>query len=229
MKKNSVLLRVGVAAMVLTLATTSLMSGTLAKYTSEGTGVAEAIVAKWDPQMSIGGKNISTTSATFNLTETQVSGKDNKLVASNRIAPGMSGSIPIEIDPNGMEVDYQYTMYISYKLPSGADMSVIPTNLVFKVGDTAGAGTAIVPGPEETPAVLAQANTPIKASTGKVTKYLNWEWAYETGSGSSQIADQDITDTGAGNAAASAASSDLAKVQYTVEIVITQADGTVAS
>lgn len=237
MKKNSILLRVGVAAMVLTLATTSLMSGTLAKYTTAGTGVAEAIVAKFDPQLFVGKEDTAhnvtgktgTQSFTFKLSETQLDGKVNSNVASERIAPGMSGSIPIIIDPNGMETDYTYIMHISYKLPDGADSNVVPTNLTFKVGDTANTGTATAPGSASAPAVLAQSTTALKASAGKVTKYLSWEWPYESGSNSSQIPDEDIDDMAAGAAAAKATSVDLATVQFVIDITVTQYDGTPAA
>ncbi len=240
MKKNSILLRVGVAAMVLTLATTSLMSGTLAKYTTAGTGVAEAIVAKFDPQLFVGKEDpahnvtgkTGTQSFTFKLSETQLDGKVNSNVASERIAPGMSGSIPIIIDPNGMETDYSYIMHISFKLPDGnSDSNLVPTNLTFKVGGNPGAGSSVVAGPANNPSVLDQATGPLKSSDGKVTKYLSWEWPYETTPSNGTVSDGDADDMAAGAAAAAekVTSVDLATVQFVIDITVTQYDGTLAA
>lgn len=68
--KKSIIARVGIMAVALTVATTSLMSGTLAKYTTSGTGTAEAIVATWGAdRMQIDGTSVLNKTAMIFLTD----------------------------------------------------------------------------------------------------------------------------------------------------------------
>lgn len=67
MKKN-VMMRVASVMMVLVLMTSSVISGTFAKYVTEATGSDAARVAKWGVQLRVGGGSFSDTYATDDAT-----------------------------------------------------------------------------------------------------------------------------------------------------------------
>lgn len=222
MKKNGLLLRIGVAAMVLTLASTSLMSGTLAKYFSESTGTAAAIIAKWNPQAKINNQIASEWTVNLAATQTNVPGaSSNSQVASDRIAPGMKGAFPIEVSSNGSEVAIDYKIEAS--IPNYKP-SLITDNLIFKVYDdtnySEGGGTPV--SLSKAPAELESGTIPVSGS-GKVTKYVYWEWPYETTSGGVSTNDQEDTDAGKDAATASNAEGQTQNISIT--ITMTQKDG----
>lgn len=226
MKKNGLLLRIGVAAMVLTLASTSLMSGTLAKYFSESTGTAAAIIAKWNPQAKINDQIANEWTVNLASTQTRATpGSSNSQVASNRIAPGMKGAFPIEVSSNGSEVAIDYKVEIS--IPDGYKPSLLTDNVVFKVYDepnySEGGGKTI--SVNARPTELCSGTLGVSGSE-KVTKYVYWEWPYETTSGG--VSDNDEEDTNAGKEAASATSEGEQTQNIAVTITMTQKDGTVS-
>lgn len=92
--------RIGALALALTLITTCLMGGTLAKYTSTVEGKGTATAAKWKVVFKANDE-AQTKAFTFDLTDAGVN-KNN--VVSGKVAPGSTGSIPIEIDAAGSEV-----------------------------------------------------------------------------------------------------------------------------
>lgn len=110
MKKKSILGRVGIVAAALTLATTSMMSGTLARYAMSKSVAAEAIIAKWAPTIKNGDTVINETNATIDLVDTiDVGGSTAKVdnigkAGQDRIAPGTKGSTTIKVDVTGAEV-----------------------------------------------------------------------------------------------------------------------------
>ena len=101
MKKRFNFGRLGALALALTLITTCLTGGTLAKYTSSTVGTGTATVAKWAVVLKANGTNQTSETFTFDLTDTGIN-KSN--VVDKKIAPGSTGSIPIEIDAAGSEV-----------------------------------------------------------------------------------------------------------------------------
>ncbi|MBC8571217.1 hypothetical protein [Zongyangia hominis] len=107
--KKSILGRLGLLAFALCLVTTCLLSGTLARYTTEITGTGTANVAKWAIALNQGG-TAQTTDYTFNLKDTK---ETNALVNDGTIAPGDKGKIDIEIDGTGSEVAYQYSIALN--------------------------------------------------------------------------------------------------------------------
>lgn len=223
MKKNGLLLRIGVAAMVLTLASTSLMSGTLAKYFSESSGTAAAIIAKWNPQAKINSQNAS--EWTVNLASTQTGVPEasaNSQVASNRIAPGMKGAFPIEVSSNGSEVAIDYKIEAS--IPEGYKPSLLTDNLIFKVySDTnfsEGGGKAF--SLSQSPSELDSGTIPVTGG-GTVKKYVYWEWPYETTSGG--VSNNDQEDTDAGKDAATASNPEGQTQNIKITITMTQKDG----
>ena len=101
MKKRFNFGRLGALALALTLITTCLTGGTLAKYTSSTVGTGTATVAKWAGVLKDNGTNQTREQSTFDLIAT---GLHKSNVVDKKIAPGSTGSIPIEIDAAGSEV-----------------------------------------------------------------------------------------------------------------------------
>lgn len=102
MKKN-IIAKIGAAAVVLTMVTTSLVGGTFAKYTSTVSGDVKASVAKWAVDFTKTG-GFSTEEKTVYL----VNLNDNANTANDKIAPGSFGQIDLTIDGSATEVDYTY-------------------------------------------------------------------------------------------------------------------------
>lgn len=222
MKKNGILLRIGVAAMVLTLASTSLMSGTLAKYFSESTGTAAAIIAKWSPQAKIGEQLAQNWAV--NLADTQegvTSDASNTKVASGCLAPGMKGAFPVEVSANKSEVAIDYKVEVSV---SDVKNGLIQ-NIKFKVYDnpvySEGGGKEV---PLSGQAQELFSGTLSTTGSEIVKKYVYWEWPYETAGDTSA---NNSADTNAGKIAASASSEADRTQNINITITMTQADGTV--
>lgn len=223
MKKNGILLRVGVAAMVLTLASTSLMSGTLAKYFSKSTGTATAIIAKWDPQAKINDQVAEGWSV--NLADTQTNatpGSTNSQVASGRLAPGMKGAFPVEVSANKSEVAIDYKVEVS--APDVKNGLI--KNIKFKVYDnpvySEGGGKEVTLSGEAQELCSGTLST---TGSESVKKYVYWEWPYETAGDSSA---NNSADTNAGKIAASASDVSGQTQNINITITMTQKDGTVS-
>lgn len=98
--------RLGAAAVALTLITTAMMSGTLAKYTSSFNGTVEAISAKWE--FKANDKTSWDANTTLALGTTTTKGIDG-----NRIAPGSTGEFDITVNNTGSEVRAEYVIEIA--------------------------------------------------------------------------------------------------------------------
>lgn len=163
MKKKAIG-RLGVLALALTLISTCLMGGTLAKYTADVTGSGSATVAKWSFKA-----NEQTTSFTdINLANTAYTN-----VAKEKIAPGTQGSFDIKIDASGSEVAVDYTIKLS-------EFKNRPTNLKFYSDEACTEANEIkdfanYKGLDGTIA--------FNAADKAVTKTVYWKWDYETNSG----------------------------------------------
>ncbi|WP_320920565.1 hypothetical protein [Eisenbergiella porci] len=124
MKKNHAA-RLGALALALTLVSTCLMGGTLAKYTTTVTGTATAMVAKWSFDAKNDGKSISTASYSIDLGKTtNRTVYDATDVKEDVIAPGTEGSFSIIVDATDSDVGLAYTIKFS-------NAQNIPTNLSF--------------------------------------------------------------------------------------------------
>ena len=104
--KKSIFGKIGAAAVVLTLVTSSLVGGTFAKYTSEVTGAAKATVAKWSVEFDDAEKSLSQ-SKDIVLTNENTT---NAPTATGTIAPGSQGKVQIEVDGSQSQVGYSYTI-----------------------------------------------------------------------------------------------------------------------
>ena len=167
MKKNKTM-RLAAILLVCVLLTTSVISGTFAKYTSQASAYDTARVAKWDIQLN--GESIAENKFKFDLFDT-VNGagagdetgndlhvKDGTDVAI--IAPGTSGSFAIELQ-NKSEVTAAYTIDYTVFNPAG-----IPVK--FSVDGTTWGDLADV----TDPVVLAM-------DASATTVNVQWKWDFD--------------------------------------------------
>lgn len=153
MKRTSLFSRLGAFALGMTLLTTCLLGGTLAKYATEVAGHAKGTAAAWSFTANAGEE-----STPLNLASTTYTN-----VADGKIAPGTSGSFNIVLDGSGSEVGIDYTIQI---VPAGG--SNIPANLTL----TDENGDALT---DNTIAGAIDYST--EADAMKKTVVVNWAWA----------------------------------------------------
>lgn len=205
-KKHNVVGALGKTAVALTLISTCLVGGTLAKYTSEVTGTGTAVTAKWS--FKAGSTDGAETFTTFTLGDTT-----DGVVAKDRIAPGSSGTIPVFYDLTGTEVKTQLKVYIKVD-----DASKLPTN--FKI--TQGAVTKTKADFTNdtyieffTKDITVDSSThTLKAADAKGTANIDWVWALETGGTADEKKAGNANDTTDGKAAGTA--------NFTVKVEATQ-------
>ena len=186
MKKNK-MMRLASILLVCVLLTTSVISGTFAKYTSTTNISDTARVAKW---------GWGDTKITLDLFDQKYAGTDGDTVQSrdddNVIAPGTSKSAPIvwtaaaSFQP---EVDYKLTFAVNAKKLSADLEAKLDWTLKFEDGAeqtfaTFGALQQAVAGQE----VKGEA----AAATPTVNVVIGWVWAFDG---------DDTSDTELGNAA----------------------------
>lgn len=207
MKKKSIMVRLGVVAMALTMITTSLSSGTLAKYTEQVSAETQIKIARWDAGAYVetsGGKDylVSTASGSSatNLGTLLKASKSKKYdgVANGRLAPGMQGDFTINVQGNktGLtsDVDIEYKVYVD------AENYNMPTNLKFSSGGES-YNLAVDPSTTSDPKYTAELGYCIKSgtiaanSTGADAVKVEWKWLYEQ-SGGVVAGDEDDLEAG---------------------------------
>lgn len=102
--RKSIFAKIGAAAVVLTLVTSSLVGGTFAKYTSSTAGTAKATVAKW----AVAFKDSKDAALVKDFSLDLVNTNDDAKTTENMIAPGSKGQIVLSIDGTGSQVGYSY-------------------------------------------------------------------------------------------------------------------------
>ncbi len=110
--------------------------GTFAIYRSTSSGTTTATTAQW--AVKVNGTNMETGSFTFGASD--ITWTTNTSKVSGKIAPGSTGTITLEIDATGLEVDVDYTAAIESVKIDGTTVS----NSAFTVTPattTDGAGT----------------------------------------------------------------------------------------
>ncbi len=192
MKRKSQASRLGVLALALTLVTTCLTGGTMAKYVTEVTGNAKATVAAW----SFNADGIGTKDTPIDLgsttNRTSYSADD---IMEGVIAPGTSGSFNIIIDGSGSEVGVDYKLNIA-----AADKTTLPDDLTFTTNDS-GRDAPYSLGSDITNTIKYAADS----NSMKKTITVKWTWAFgendSKDSNDNTYADKDwtlnITATGA--------------------------------
>lgn len=172
MKKNHAA-RLGALALALTLVSTCLMGGTLAKYTTTVTGTATATVAKW----SFKANGETATIANLSLTPTKYNN-----VTDNKIAPGTSGFFEIKAK-NDSEVGASYTIEFT--------ASNVPKNVSFYQSTNGSLKGDKIEEADGKYTVVSDKSIAIGAP--EESTFVMWEWPY----GDSKEADQETIATGA--------------------------------
>lgn len=222
MKKNK-MMRAASALMVATLLTTSVISGTFAKYTTDSTGTDSARIAKW----GIG----APASLNFELFATNAfeEGKVSSSDGTKVLAPGTEKEQTINlftITGSAPEVKYSYTVKLAVNPESSTTIAKLDSLTGFK-------WTLTAPGKTKTEydtfselqsavnelseSNIAPNSLPTGYTTGNNTMTIGWEWDFDdSGAGTN-----DTADTVAGNAAAAGS---LDTFKLTLTITATQID-----
>lgn len=205
-RKHNVVGALGKTAVALTLISTCLVGGTLAKYTSEVTGTGTSVTARW--AFKAGSSEGATSLTTFTLGET-VDG----MVAKGKIAPGSTGTIPVYYDLTGTEVKTQLKVYVKI-----ADVSKLPTNFKMTQGSVTKTKTDFTNDVfveiYNTTLNVDNATHTLPAATAKGNANITWQWPFETGSDATSKKTGDSADTTDGAAANT--------VNFTVKVEATQ-------
>lgn len=174
MKKRSNVARLGVLVLALTLITTCLVGGTLARYVTEVDGSAKAVVAKWAFDAKNSNKTIATESFVIDLGDTtNRSAYPTTDIKEGVIAPGTTGSFDIVLDGTGSEVGIDYTV----KLAAKAGSPAMPDDMVFSFAPITDSnkGVKLASLTDETGTIdyTAAANGMQKTIT------VYWSWAFD--------------------------------------------------
>lgn len=227
MKKN-IMMRTASGLLIAVLLTTSIISGTLAKYTTSGSSTDTARVAKFGVEITAN----SGTGAFSKTYASDTSGFSGVTVAAseNVVAPGTSGSLvgmSISGTPEvAVRVDYAIdttatkfenwsvtgnTFYCPIVVTVGAT-NISGLNYTSSAEFVAAINNAVAAYSAQYPAgtVLSTINTSAPS--------ISWAWAYEGGTGSAQT---DALDTELGD---NAASGTPATINIVMNVTVTQID-----
>ena len=159
--------------MLLAIAVSFFGGQTFSKYVTEVKGAGTANVASWSFKVNENEEQIQNITLASTI--------DNETLIDNKIAPGTEGGFDIKIDGTGSDVG------IDYKIAFSNEQNK-PTNLVFTYeGQTYNSILEIAEAANGT--INADDENKVK------TVHIDWEWAYETGANSTDIAANDIIDT----------------------------------
>lgn len=167
MKKKNRVLRIGLLALVLTLVTASLVSGTFAKYVTTVNGTGTVTVAKWNVAVN---NDASTESndyeSSFNILNTATTN-----VTAGKVAPGTNGSFNLQYNTNGSEVAHKVKINLTaISLASDLPQLVLYKDSAFKTPIAlSNTGTDIV-----STDTIAEGGT-----TSPVTVTVYWRWEFE--------------------------------------------------
>lgn len=227
MKKN-VMMRVAALLLVCVLATTCGISGTFAKYVTEGTGTDTARVAKWGVEISANFGNLFT--QTYATGETW-RGDDNVSVNAtvDVVAPGTSGTLADFNVTGTPEVDVEVTYEVSLSLNNWEVDGVYYCPIIITVNeqdinglDYTNAGDFVQAVKDAIAGATAKYNAGTNlADAGTVANDLavSWRWNFvhtEADAGQMQY-QSDYKDTELGDAA-------NATIELEIKCVVTQID-----
>ncbi len=151
--KKSIFGKIGAAAVVLTLVTSSLVGGTFAKYVTNANGTAAGTVAKWGVTFTDGGSG----EYTGDNFEIKLNGENGETL----ITPGSSGNFDIVVNGSEAQVDFNYTI----TLAKGTGENLTEVKFYEGTGDS------------KKPIEGGELTGEIKATdaTKTVTKTITWE------------------------------------------------------
>lgn len=129
MKKRSYVSCLGALAVAMTLVTTSLTGGTMAKYATEVTGSATATVAAWSFKATQNDEATEITRINLGSSENRKSYTAGT-IRDGVIAPGTEGDFDIVISGVGSDVGIDYSLLIK-----PANNNTLPSGFKFEVDD----------------------------------------------------------------------------------------------
>lgn len=214
MKKRSTAVKLGVAALALTLVTASLSSGTLAKYTTQLTTGAEFTVARWsvDGTVTDGDGNSWTV---FSPNEEVTFSKLKN--GSTTLQPGDEGYFTIDVSAAvevsggttlNSEVDVNYKVYIKpvktdgipahFKMwEDGAETGILTEDELAVADDVKSIDLTGTYGDDDSSTygfLLSNGTIAATDTTRTASKKIAWRWPYESSSTTSAVT-YDSTDT----------------------------------
>lgn len=227
MKKHN-MMRVASALAVVTLLSTSVISGTLAKYTSSGSGSDTARVAKWTINAGTenkleaisGTKSNSFTFDLFNTVMDTKTAKDDghvKEVSGEVIvAPGTWGYVDLKIE-NQSEVAATYAIALSGNVTLPLEYAIVKNDgeLTDNQQPAIVTGTNAVNWTTSITDIKVDANKDtLDDSTVAATYRVYWKWDYDTATkdGTNDVRDTDLGKVG------------TAEQTITATVTATQAD-----
>ena len=206
MKKN-IMMRAASGLAVATLLTTSLISGTFAKYTSSADGSDTARVAKWS--FNVDNTNIAQdTTFTFDLfntvkeADTTTAEAHIKNTDGTIIAPGTGGELSIELE-NTSEVTAKYAIKFNEENTKQIPIqySIDGTTWKDDISDLNITGDS----------------NELAYADGSKTITINWRWVYEGTTLGAHSDQTDQKDTALGK-------DGTAEVKVTAKVTATQVD-----
>ena len=207
MKYGKMMKGIGVAALALTVVSSCMVGGTLAKYTTTVAGTGSAIVAKWAPSFKGGANGEFTDSIDVKLTDTSLNGK----VVNGKVAPGTDGSFSVQVSRGATEVEFKYSVTIS-------DLNNCPANLKFYEDDKF--SKELTKNEKGNYELSSSETMGLTDSDKTLTVYWQWPYAVDSESGSQAELDRDAADSEAGNKAT--ASEAAATMSFKVNCTATQ-------
>lgn len=216
MKKKSIAARLGVAALALTLVTTSLSSGTLAKYTETYKAKATFEVAKWNVFAKLtkneAGDAWSSMVSSGNIPEAKLAetvyDAQKNHVKSGAIAPGMEGEFFVNVSAAGAAADAPSGVDVKYEIFINKE-GTPPTNFTMTNGTTSET-INFSDAKDDTTYGWSLGTGVLPADTSNDVRKVKvkWAWPYETSGGGG---DADDTADGTGNT-----------VGYQISVLFTQ-------
>ena len=209
MKYGKMMKGIGVAALALTVVSSCMVGGTLAKYTTTATGTGSAIVAKWAPSFKGGTNGTFQDSIDVKLTDTSLNGK----VVGEKVAPGTDGSFSVQVSRGATEVEFTYSVTIS-------DLNNCPANLKFYKDSNF--TTELTKNAQGNYELVPDDGGKMGLTDSEKTLNVYWKWPYAVDSefGSQAELDRDAADSEAGNKAT--ASEAAATMSFKVNCTATQ-------
>ena len=194
MKKNR-MMRLASILLVCVLLTTSVISGTFAKYTTTASGTSTARVAKW---------GFNTETITVELFAKQYKDPSDTDITVNSsetvVAPGTKNEVTITLIPDAQvapEVDYHFEASVA----SGSSNADLLNKLVWKFNG----GSELTFSQLQTAIATAYNDNYEAGNLPAKTFTVSWEWPFEVGADDAEIAANDAADTTLGNGSASLA------------------------
>jgi len=234
MRKNK-MMRLASALLVAVLLTTCAISGTFAKYVTEGTSTDTARVAKWGVTITAANKMFADAYKDAEATWTADENVDTitvqaKTAGTKVVAPGTQGEFVDFTVAGSPEVDVQVTYTANLSLTNwtaGGEYCPIVFTVnseTYSLKDMGGTNESDTIAELETAIETAIINSAKKYHTNQnlsaVATDLNvsWAWAFETGADDAAKAANNVKDTALGNAATAP------EISLTVGVTITQVD-----